>query len=116
MPNSEYLFVSKNGFETIKNGTTINLDATTPDNIIEDEYSENGTTTYIWKNGKKELYTGGLPDGAIETQYEGENSGVYEWKSGKKILKRKLTQQDLEDRDKALKEDEELLKSIMNPK
>ncbi len=95
LPNGKYAFVSKQGFVTVRNGSTFKLDASTPDNVTEttldDKYNE---VTYIWKNGKREIYTGGLPDGTNTIKYEGDNPGVYEWKNGKEIFVRKLTKED----------------------
>lgn len=50
-----YLFVSKDGFYTMKGGKMVELDETTPDNVIEEVYSsKNGPTYFIWKGGKRE--------------------------------------------------------------
>jgi tetratricopeptide (TPR) repeat protein len=116
LPNGKYVFVSKDGFVTVKDGKTVKLDSSTPDNVIDTSPSEDYTSIYIWKNGKKELYTGGRPDGSIETIYEGENAGVYEWNNGERKLKRKLTKKDLEEKEKGLKEDEDILKNFSAPK
>jgi antitoxin component YwqK of YwqJK toxin-antitoxin module len=54
-PN-EYLFVSKEGFFTLKNGKFIKLDTTTPDNIISTKFDlDSGQEKrFIWKGGQKE--------------------------------------------------------------
>jgi antitoxin component YwqK of YwqJK toxin-antitoxin module len=51
-----YLFVSKEGFYTMKDGKMVELDETTPDNVIEEVFKPGVGPTYpfIWKNGKRE--------------------------------------------------------------
>jgi hypothetical protein len=113
LPNGNYVFVSKRGFTTVKNSKTITFDSSTPDNIIEVVYDEKyNEITYIWKNGKREIYEGGKPDGVIETQYEGDKPGVYKWKDGKLIFIRKLSKKDLAEKERINKESEEIFKSL----
>lgn len=52
----EYLFVSNDGFCVLDRDNSVKLDESTPNNIIEEEISLNGTKYYIWKNGKRILY------------------------------------------------------------
>jgi hypothetical protein len=113
LPNGNYVFVSKEGFITVENSKTVTFDSSTPDNIIEVVYDEKyNEITYIWKNGKREIYEGGKPDGVTETHYEGDNPGVYKWKDGKLILIRKLSKKDLEEKERINKESEEMFKSL----
>jgi antitoxin component YwqK of YwqJK toxin-antitoxin module len=52
----EFIFVSKEGFITMKDGKVVILDSNTPDNIIESKFENGKQTWYIWKKGKPELY------------------------------------------------------------
>lgn len=54
----EFLFVSKEGFYTIKNGKVLELDESTPDNIISIKFDikTGNQVLYIWRDGKMELY------------------------------------------------------------
>ncbi|GAB3334313.1 hypothetical protein GCM10027429_15450 [Marivirga atlantica] len=52
----EYLFVSNDGFCVLDRDNPVNLDESTPDNIIEEEVSLDGIKYYIWKDGKRMLY------------------------------------------------------------
>jgi len=105
LPNGKFEFVSKDGFVTVKDGEAVTLDSSTPDNIIEETIDAGyNAVTYIWKHGKRELYTGGLPDGTEEMVSSGKNAGVYVWKDGKKVFKRKINKKDLEEIKKAEKD------------
>lgn len=117
LPNREYLFVSKEGFVTVKDSVYVTLDSLTPDNLIDNNVFDNyngveGFHTYLWKNGKREIYTGGEPDGTIEMVYDGDNKGVYEWKKGKKTFIRKLNRKDIKEKKKNLREAEKMMQDI----
>lgn len=114
LPNSKFVFVSKNGFTTIQNGNPVTLDSSTPDGIVEIAYDEKyNEITYLWKGGKRTKYEGGKPNGTLETRFEGEKAGIYEWQDGKLNFLRALNKQDLEEKKRAEKEADEMLK-IMN--
>ena len=113
LPNGKYVFVSKKGFVTVRDGVSVTLDSSTPDNITEIAVDNNNNeVTYIWKNGKREIYTGGRADNVRETKYEGDNPGVYEWHDGKLKFLRKLNKEDLEEKERADKQNEEILKMM----
>ncbi len=48
-----FLFVSDVGFVRVKNGVYVELDKSTPDNIMEESFEGE---IYIWKNGRKQLH------------------------------------------------------------
>lgn len=50
----KYYFVSKDGFDLIKNGVAVKLNNTTPDSLIE----ENPFGSYMWIKGEKKLFSG----------------------------------------------------------
>jgi hypothetical protein len=113
LPNQKFVFVSKAGFVTVKNGISVDLDSSTPDNITEIGIDKNlNVITYIWKGGKKTIYDGGGAEGTQEIQYEGDNPGVYEWHKGKLKFIRKLNKKDLEEKERANKESEDVLKMM----
>lgn len=53
---AEYLFVSKDGFCVLDKENPVNLDENTPDNVIEEEVSLEGTKYFIWKDGIRKMY------------------------------------------------------------
>ncbi|PTX62966.1 hypothetical protein C8N46_102367 [Kordia periserrulae] len=53
---AEYLFVSKDGFCVLDKKNPVNLDENTPDNVIEEEVSLEGTKYFIWKDGIRKMY------------------------------------------------------------
>lgn len=53
---TEFLYVSKNGFITCENGRYKILDSSTPDNIIELKLKGDQLVRYIWKNGNIKIF------------------------------------------------------------
>jgi hypothetical protein len=107
LPNGQFLFVSKTGFVTVKNGSSVRFGPSTPDNVIEMGIDENNNVlTYIWKKGKKEVYEVPEPDGTRVMKYEGSKPGVYEWRGGKLKFIRKLNKEELEEKEKISRKSE----------
>lgn len=88
----KYFFVSKVGFDIVKDGLQIKLDSTTPDSIIE----EDPYGAYIWLKGQRKLFSG-TEAPKYKLIKTGKKTGLYRIdKEGKKTFIRPLTKEEME--------------------
>ena len=88
----KYFFVSKEGFDLVKDGVQIKLEnIAVPDSIIE----ENPYGAYIWINGRKKLFSG-TEAPSYKLIKVGEKPGLYLIESdGKQTFIRALTKEEM---------------------
>jgi hypothetical protein len=84
----DYLFVSKEGFKIYDSQNPVELDSTTPDNIIQRIWNLEKETleAVIWKNGKKVPYELCEEDGMIIKEKRDGVWKTYRWENCEKIL------------------------------
>lgn len=85
--NTEYLFVSKNGYKIYDRENPVVFDESTPDNIIQITYNPktHSEEAFIWKNGKKLSYEFCPYDGTKVTYLENGEKKSYRWEDCKKV-------------------------------
>jgi hypothetical protein len=94
---SEWRFISKEGFTTVKNGFyLLNSDSViAPDNFVLQRTDKNmNEEAYVFKGGKKFKIDNWKPDGVVETRFGGDNPGVYRWENGRANFVRRLSDED----------------------
>lgn len=98
-PDNGYRFVSKTGFQTLKNGIYYftNYSIVVPDNVIHKYYNKDFVEQIeVYKDGKRIKYNQGCPDGYKTMQFLRNKPGIYNWKDGKEYFEREFTEQEWE--------------------
>lgn len=85
--NTEYLFVSKDGFKIYDRENPVVFDESTPDNVIQMTFNQEtfSEEAFIWKNGKKEPYDYCPYDGTTVSYMEDGEKKSFRWEDCKKV-------------------------------